>query len=340
MKRDRRRADRDRQRPLLGDGPRQPLAARREGVPRDRLRRRPEVPHAPRRRSSYYYEHPTEPNMTGDEFVTPSVITGDDGTTPRDRPRRRLGHLLQLPRRPPARADQGVRPRPISPASTAGRKLDALLHDDDRLRAGPARPRRVSQAAEDDEHPRRVRLATSGCKQFRCAETEKFPHVTFFFNDYREQPFPGEDRQIIRRPARRRSADTYDQMPEMSALRRVRRSRQADRLAAVRPDRRQLRQRRHGRPHRRARRRRSRRSSIVDVCVGRILDAIQTPGRRRDRHRRPRQLRADDRPRHRRPAHRPHDLRRRADRRGRPLQGQAHSPRAAAWPTSPRPCCT
>ena len=34
-------------------------------------------------------------------------------------------------------------------------------------------------------------LAEHGVRQFRCAETEKFPHVTFFFNDYREEPFPG-----------------------------------------------------------------------------------------------------------------------------------------------------
>jgi 2,3-bisphosphoglycerate-independent phosphoglycerate mutase len=53
-----------------------------------------------------------------------------------------------------------------------------------------------------------------GLKQFRCAETEKFPHVTFFFNDYREEPFPGEDRQIVPSP---KDVPTYDQKPEMSA---------------------------------------------------------------------------------------------------------------------------
>jgi 2,3-bisphosphoglycerate-independent phosphoglycerate mutase len=52
-----------------------------------------------------------------------------------------------------------------------------------------------------------------GLRQFRCAETEKFPHVTFFFNDYREEPFAGEDRQIVPSP----KVSTYDQMPEMSA---------------------------------------------------------------------------------------------------------------------------
>ncbi|MBN2375304.1 MAG: 2,3-bisphosphoglycerate-independent phosphoglycerate mutase [Sedimentisphaerales bacterium] len=52
-----------------------------------------------------------------------------------------------------------------------------------------------------------------GLKQFRCAETEKYAHVTFFFNDYTETPFPGEDRQIVPSPKVR----TYDLQPEMSA---------------------------------------------------------------------------------------------------------------------------
>ncbi len=52
-----------------------------------------------------------------------------------------------------------------------------------------------------------------GLSQFRCAETEKYAHVTFFFNDYTEVPFPGEDRQIVPSPRVR----TYDLKPEMSA---------------------------------------------------------------------------------------------------------------------------
>ena len=52
-----------------------------------------------------------------------------------------------------------------------------------------------------------------GLKQFRCAETEKYAHVTFFFNDYTEKPFDGEDRQIVLSPRVR----TYDLKPEMSA---------------------------------------------------------------------------------------------------------------------------
>lgn len=57
-------------------------------------------------------------------------------------------------------------------------------------------------------------LADHSIAQFRCAETEKFPHVTFFFNDYREPPFARERRTIIPSP---RDVATYDLKPEMSA---------------------------------------------------------------------------------------------------------------------------
>ncbi|MGA1043761.1 MAG: alkaline phosphatase family protein [Phycisphaerales bacterium] len=57
-------------------------------------------------------------------------------------------------------------------------------------------------------------VSKAGLAQFRCAETEKFPHVTFFFNDYREEPFPGERREIVPSP---RDVATYDEKPEMSA---------------------------------------------------------------------------------------------------------------------------
>jgi len=52
-----------------------------------------------------------------------------------------------------------------------------------------------------------------GLRQFRCAETEKYAHVTFFFNDYTETPFKEEERQIVPSPRVR----TYDLKPEMSA---------------------------------------------------------------------------------------------------------------------------
>ncbi len=56
-------------------------------------------------------------------------------------------------------------------------------------------------------------FSQQGLTQFRCAETEKYAHVTFFFNGGREEPFEGEDRQIIPSP----KVKTYDMKPEMSA---------------------------------------------------------------------------------------------------------------------------
>jgi 2,3-bisphosphoglycerate-independent phosphoglycerate mutase len=57
-------------------------------------------------------------------------------------------------------------------------------------------------------------LSKAGKKQYHSAETEKYPHVTFFFNGGREVPFDGEERQIIQSP---KEVATYDQKPEMSA---------------------------------------------------------------------------------------------------------------------------
>jgi 2,3-bisphosphoglycerate-independent phosphoglycerate mutase len=56
-------------------------------------------------------------------------------------------------------------------------------------------------------------LAANGKKQIRMAETEKYPHVTFFFSGGREQEFDGETRMIVPSP----KVATYDLQPEMSA---------------------------------------------------------------------------------------------------------------------------
>lgn len=57
-------------------------------------------------------------------------------------------------------------------------------------------------------------LARAGKKQIRIAETEKYPHVTFFFNGGREEPFEGEERILCPSP----KVATYDLKPEMSAF--------------------------------------------------------------------------------------------------------------------------
>ncbi len=63
------------------------------------------------------------------------------------------------------------------------------------------------------EKPLAEILASNGLKQFHCAETEKYPHVTYFFNGRTEGLFEGEDREIIPSP----KVATYDLQPEMSA---------------------------------------------------------------------------------------------------------------------------
>jgi len=57
-------------------------------------------------------------------------------------------------------------------------------------------------------------IAQQGLQQLRIAETEKYPHVTYFFSGGRESPFEGEERILINSP----KVATYDLQPEMSAL--------------------------------------------------------------------------------------------------------------------------
>lgn len=57
-------------------------------------------------------------------------------------------------------------------------------------------------------------VARAGLRQLRAAETEKYPHVTFFFNGGNEPPNPGEDRYLALSP---KEVPTYDKKPQMSA---------------------------------------------------------------------------------------------------------------------------
>jgi 2,3-bisphosphoglycerate-independent phosphoglycerate mutase len=159
----------------------------------------------------HYYDHPTEPNMSGDEFVAPSIIC-KDGQTPIATVKNGDSIIFYNYR--------GDRPRELTKAFVIpdfkgfdrGPQLDVFYCTMTAYEQGlpvhvayPKPPKMVNILAEY--------LSDLGLKQFRCAETEKFPHVTFFFNDYREEPFPGEDRQIVPSP---KDVTTYDQKPEMS----------------------------------------------------------------------------------------------------------------------------
>jgi len=57
-------------------------------------------------------------------------------------------------------------------------------------------------------------IGRAGLRQLRIAETEKYAHVTYFFNGGKEEPNPGEDRALIPSP----KVATYDLLPEMSAI--------------------------------------------------------------------------------------------------------------------------
>ena len=159
----------------------------------------------------YYYDHPLEQNMSGDEFVTPSVIT-DDAGAPRAVVKNGDSVVFYNYR--------GDRPRELTQAFVIpnftgfdrGPKLDLYYVTMTAYEQGlPVhvaypKPPKMTNILGD-------LMAQKNLRQFRCAETEKFPHVTFFFNDYREPPFAGEDREIVPSP----QVSTYDQMPEMSA---------------------------------------------------------------------------------------------------------------------------
>jgi 2,3-bisphosphoglycerate-independent phosphoglycerate mutase len=75
-------------------------------------------------------------------------------------------------------------------------------------------PVEVAFENADVEVPLAQVLSSAGLRQLHVAETEKYAHVTFFFNGGREVPFPGEDRLLVPSP---KEVATYDLKPEMSA---------------------------------------------------------------------------------------------------------------------------
>ena len=158
-----------------------------------------------------YYAHPESSNTTGDEFVPPSIVTDAEGrplATIKD------GDSVIFYNY------RGDRPREITKAFVlddfdgfARRKLDIRFTTMTAYEVGlpvhVAYPKPPKMSNILGQY-----LSDLGLEQFRCAESEKFPHVTFFFNDYRESPYPGETRVEV--PSRKDVA-TYDLVPEMSA---------------------------------------------------------------------------------------------------------------------------
>lgn len=172
-----------------------------------------------------YYENPDDANRKGDEFVRPTAIVDENGELlPRishgdavvfynfrgDRPRE-LAKAFCLDTFPfRAEGKDGVtRQMGFKRNCKINVKFVTMTEYEQGLPVETAvkkPPKMVNTLG--------AYVSAAGLTQFRCAETEKFPHVTFFFNDYRDEPYPGEERQIIASP---RDVTTYDQKPEMSA---------------------------------------------------------------------------------------------------------------------------
>ena len=177
-----------------------------------------------------YYDNPTEPNRAGDEFIEATVVgepcpirAGDAVVFFNfrgDRPREltRAFTFESFPYAEKSNSQNVEKSRDSAPPNRLGFERGPRIEDlyyctMSEYEAGLpvevafARPAKMVNILG-------AYAADLGLRQFRCAETEKYPHVTFFFNDYRDEPFKGEDRQIVPSP---RDVTTYDQKPAMSA---------------------------------------------------------------------------------------------------------------------------
>jgi 2,3-bisphosphoglycerate-independent phosphoglycerate mutase len=159
-----------------------------------------------------YYDRPLNDSQKGDEFVVPTWIVDGQG-----KPQGIIvdGDAVVFYNY------RGDRPREITKAFVAdgfkgfdrGAKLDLCFVTMTEYEAGlPVKV--ISGKPEKLQHILGEVVSDAGLQQFRCAETEKNPHVTFFFNNYRGEPFPGEDRACPPSP----KVATYDQQPEMSSV--------------------------------------------------------------------------------------------------------------------------
>ena len=232
----RRGPDRQRHRPLLRDGPRQALGPRAEGLRPARARSAasttPTRARRPRRRRTTA-TRPTSsspPTTVGEEA---KIRPGDAVIAFNFRPDRMREITLALCD-PDVRRD---RPR--------RRRRDRAVRDAGRVRRGLGLSGRLPAASGPALTIGEV-IAREGKGQLHVAETEKYPHVTYFFNGGEETPYEGEVRELVPSP---RDVPTYDFKPEMSAREATDAfvKHFAGREAGVRDH--QLRQPGHGRPH-------------------------------------------------------------------------------------------
>ncbi|MDB4749296.1 2,3-bisphosphoglycerate-independent phosphoglycerate mutase [Rubripirellula sp.] len=165
-----------------------------------------------------YYDNPTDSNRKGDEFITATTIPGPNGPTlvkdgdaiiflnyRGDRTREITKAFVlandEWNNIAGGGFDRGEQIQDLYFATMTGYETGLPVHV---IFEKPAKMPNIL-----GEYVSSLQL-----HQFRCAETEKYPHVTFFFNDYRDDPFSEEDRGMAASP---RDVSTYDQKPEMSA---------------------------------------------------------------------------------------------------------------------------
>lgn len=141
----------------------------------------------------------------GDEFILPTVI-GDHVGIPKDEPI--LFFNFRSDRARQLSAAVGLNDFDIFDREGVGpRQLYCMTEYDATYPFG------VLFSPQVPEQVLAEIISDVGLNQLHCAETEKYPHVTYFFNGGREPPYPGEDRIIVPSP----KVATYDQQPEMSA---------------------------------------------------------------------------------------------------------------------------
>ncbi len=170
-----------------------------------------------------YYAQPTEASRAGDEFIVPTRITAlPAGTRPGIGPGDAVIFFNFRGDRPRQLTKAFVLDESAWAEETGGKGFDRGEPIPDLYFCTmTAYEEGLPVNAVAFEKPPKMKsilgevISRAGLTQFRCAETEKYPHVTFFFNDYREEPFPGERRRLLPSP---RDVSTYDQKPEMSAL--------------------------------------------------------------------------------------------------------------------------
>jgi 2,3-bisphosphoglycerate-independent phosphoglycerate mutase len=143
-----------------------------------------------------------------DEFVEPAVIAGyagmrdGDGLLSFNFRSDRIREILDAVLAP----EFAGFPRPSLPKLARAVSMTSYSATLDRLMPALFAPQTLANGLGET-------VARAGLSQVRMAETEKYPHVTYFFNGGEETPFPGEDRIMVPSP----KVATYDLQPEMSA---------------------------------------------------------------------------------------------------------------------------